>query len=162
MTGVASARRRARKRGGKPAPSAATRRQQMLRRFPWPVLVLVPLAGVFLVMAVGLTWQWLSLDSSGLRTSGVVVSVHDVYRGPDTALVEFVDREGSRRQVTVIAGAAPEVGSTVRVVYSPTDPGSARLDDGLDSAVVLAFFWGMGIALLVCVHQYVRRARRRV
>lgn len=112
-------------------------------------------------MAVGLTYQRLELDSSGVRTTGRVVSVHEVYRGPDTALVEFRDGTGSLRQATVIAGFAPEVGSTVGVVYSPTDRDAVRLDEDLDSVVVLAFFWTMGIGLLVCIRQYVRRARRR-
>ena len=161
VTGAGGA-RRARRPGGRPAPSAATRREQLLRRFPWPVLLLVPLAAVMLVMAVGLTWQWLELDRSGIRTTGVVVSSHGGTRGPGSAVVEIVDRGGVRRQVHLVVGAPPEAGSSVSVVYSPTDPDAARLDDGLDSTVVLGFFWAMGIALLVCSRQITRRARRRV
>jgi hypothetical protein len=37
-----------------------------------------------------------------------------------------------------------------------------RLDDALDSTMVLGFFWFMGIGLLIATRQAMRRARRRV
>jgi hypothetical protein len=115
-----------------------------------------------LVMAVGLTWQWSSLGSTGVHASAVVVSARPAARAPGTVVVEFQDSAGVRRQAHLVVGSPPEVGSSVRVVYSPTDPDAVRLDDALDSTMVLGFFWFMGIGLLIATRQAMRRARRRV
>jgi hypothetical protein len=161
VTGAADV-RRARGHGRKPPPTRDTRRRQFIRRFPWPALVSVPLAGVMLVMAAGLTVQWMSLGSTGLHATAVVLAAHPAARAPGTVVVEFQDSAGVRRQANVVVGSRPEVGSSVAVVYSPTDPDTVRFDDDLDSTVVLGFFWLMGISLLVCTRQVMRRARRRV
>lgn len=160
VTGVGGE-RGSRTRGRKPPPSDETRRRQFLRRFPWAALILAPLAGVMLVMAIGLTWQWLSLGNDGVRASAVVVSAEPVARGPGTVVVEFQDSSGARRQATLVVGARPKAGESVDVVYSSTDPDAVRLDHDLDTAMVLAFFWVMGIGLVITTRQVVRRARRR-
>ncbi len=154
--------RRGRGPGRKPAPSAETTRRQFVRRFPWPVLLLGPIALIMLVMAVGLTWQWVSLEGAGIRASAVIVSEHPVSRAPGTVRVEFLDGAGNRRQAEVVVAARPEPGSRVSVLYSPTDPEAVRLDDSLDNLMVLSFFWGMSIGLIIAIRQAVRQARRRV
>jgi hypothetical protein len=125
-------------------------------------LVLAPLAGVMLVMAIGLTWQWLSLGSDGVHVDAVVVSARPVARAPGTVVVEFQDSAGVRRQANLVVGSRPEVGSVVGVVYSSNDPAAVRLDDDLDSMIVLGFFWFMGVCLVIATRQVMRRARRRV
>jgi hypothetical protein len=114
-----------------------------------------------LVMAIGLTWQWLSLGGSGVQATAVVVSSRPVSRGPGTVTVEFRDTSGALRQAVLVVGTRPEVGSSVDVVYSPADPADVRLDDDLDNTLVLGFFWLMGIGLLIATRQVMRRARRR-
>jgi hypothetical protein len=149
------------RRGRKPPPSLEIRRRQFLRRFPWPALLLGPLACVLLGAAVLLSWQWISLSASGVATDAVVVSSSVGSRGPGTIVVELRDRSGVVRQQSVVAAANEAVGETVRVIYSESDPDVARIDDSLNAAMVLGFLWAMAIGLIVATWQVVVRARRR-
>jgi hypothetical protein len=114
-----------------------------------------------LVMAIGLTWQWLSMGASGVHATALVVSSRPVARGPGTVTVEFRDSSGALRQSVLVVGTRPEVGASVDVVYSPDDPAAVRLDSDLDNTMVLGFFWLMGIGFVIGTRHAVRRARRR-
>jgi hypothetical protein len=111
--------------------------------------------------------------SGGVAAVGTVIRVHAVNTGRGwvyAPVVEFTDTGGQRIvSVPPTSSTFPQVGSTARVSYSPTDPTGAHDLSNSAGAWAWPFYTGVFILLLALVWYLFlawairrNRARRRI
>ena len=119
---------------------------------PWSGIILTVVGIAFSLFALYSFLANRDLSANGLRTQGIVVDLVATDDSDGEAryapVIEWIDQAGIPHRLTGSVASSPPafvVTQNVVVLYNPSDPTQARIDNPMEAYLVVFLFGSMGV-----------------